>query len=72
MYNWLFFLFGALCLILIPFSAKLVQLRIRFLRGIRWEWAAKQHEKYFQATSWFFRVVFLVAAVVLFYFGWTH
>lgn len=70
MENWLVVLFGVSLLILLPWIPKLLLLRIRFFRWIRWEWAAKNLEDHFQGWSWFVRVVFFVIAVGLIYFGW--
>ena len=68
--DWLLFLLGALCLLLIPWVPQLVRLRIRFLRWIRWEWAAKLLEDHFAGWCWFFRVVILLIAAVLLLIGW--
>lgn len=67
MSNWLLFLFAAIFLILIPLVPKLVRLRIRFMRWIHWEWAARLLEDHFQGWCWFFRIVFFVVAAALFY-----
>ena len=70
--NWLLYPIAVLFLILIPLAPKLVRLRIRFCRWIHWEWAAKLLEDHFQGWCWFFRMVFLVVAAVLLYFGWVQ
>jgi len=44
MSNWLLFVFAAVFLVLIPLAPKLLRLRIRFLRWIHWEWAARLNE----------------------------
>ena len=71
MVNWLFLL-AALFLIFIPWVPKLVRLRIRFLRWLHWEWAAKLLEDHFVGWCLFFRVAFFGVAVVLLYFGWAQ
>ena len=70
--NWILFLFAVLLLILVPFAPRLLRLRIRFFRWIHWEWAAKLLEDHFRGWCWFLRIVLLVIAVVLLYFGWTQ
>ena len=69
MANWLLFLLAGLCLILVLLVPKLVRLRIRILRWIHWEWAAKLLEDHFQGWCWFFRVVLFLIAVGLLYSG---
>ncbi len=71
MANWLLFLLAGLCLILVLLVPKLVRLRIRILRWIHWEWAAKLLEDHFQGWCWFFRVVLFLIAVALLYSGWS-
>ena len=66
--NWLLLLLAVVFLALIPLVPRLVRLRIRFMRWIRWEWAARLLEDHFRGWCWFFRVVFLLIAVVLFGF----
>lgn len=66
----LLFALAILSLILIPFAPQLVRLRIRFLRWLRWNWAVNLLEKNFDGWVWFFRIVLLVIAVVMFYIGW--
>ncbi|MCE2460967.1 MAG: hypothetical protein J4F38_09340 [Pseudomonadales bacterium] len=72
MSNWLLFVFAAVFLVLIPLAPKLLRLRIRFLRWIHWEWAARLNEDHFQGWCWFLRVVFLLIAATLFYVGWAR
>jgi hypothetical protein len=69
MYTVLFAL-AILSLILIPFAPTLVRLRIRILTWFHWSWAVNLLEKNFDGWVWFFRIVLLVIAVVLFYIGW--
>ena len=70
MTSWLLLLLSVLALLLIPWVPKLVRLRIRFMRWIRWEWAAKLLEDHFDAWCVFFRVALFVVAVALAYAGW--
>ena len=69
--NWVLLLFAVLFLVLIPFAAKLLRLRIRFFRWLHWEGGAKLLEDHFRAWSWFMRVVFLAIAVVLLSVVWS-
>ncbi|MEO2018449.1 MAG: hypothetical protein ABGZ53_29210 [Fuerstiella sp.] len=64
------FLLAIVSLILIPLAPKLVRLRIRFLRWLRWDWAVNLAEKYFDGRVLIFRIILLVIAIVLFYTGW--
>ena len=59
-----------LSLIAIPFAPKLVRLRIRILRWLRWDWAVNLLEKHFDGWVGFFRIVLLLIAAVLFGAGW--
>lgn len=59
-----------LSLILIPLAPKLLRLRIRILRWLRWNWAASLLEKHFDGWVLFFRMVLLVIAALLFLAGW--
>ena len=72
MYTWLFFAIAILFLILIPFAPKLVRLRIRILRWLRWNWAVNLLENHFQGWVVFFRIVLFVLAMLLLYVGWTQ
>lgn len=72
MYTWLLFGIAILLLCLVPLAPKLVRLRIRFLRWLRWNWAADLLENRFQGWVLFFRIMLLVVAVVLLYLGWTQ
>ena len=63
--NWLLLLIASVFLVLIPLVPKLVRLRIRFMRWIHWEWAAKLLEDHFQGWCWFFRIVFFAIATAL-------
>ena len=69
MYTVLFAL-AILLLILIPLAPKLVRLRIRVLKWLRWTWAVNLLEKHFDGWVFFFRVMLFVVAAVLFFFGW--
>ena len=69
MSNWLLILFAGLLLALIPVTPKLLQLRIRFFRWIRWEWAARVLEDHFVGWCRATRAVFLVIAVILLILG---
>ena len=69
MSNWLLILFAGLLLALIPITPKLLQLRIRFFRWIRWEWAARILEDHFVGWCRVTRAAFLVIAVVLLILG---
>lgn len=66
----LLFALAMLSLILIPLAPKLVQLRIRFLRWLNWNWAVNLLEKHFDGWVLFFRIILLAIAAVLFYVGW--
>ena len=57
-------------LTLIPLGPKLIRLRIRFLRWLRWNWAANLLEEHFDGSVLFARIALLVIAAVLFYIGW--
>ena len=70
MAKWLLFLFAVLILALIPFVPELVRLRIRFLRWIRWTWAADLLDDHFAGWCWFFRVALALVAIALLYVGW--
>jgi len=72
MYTLLFFAIAILFLVLIPFAPKLVRLRIRILRWLRWNWAANLLESHFQGWVMFFRIILFVIAVLLLYVGWTQ
>ena len=56
--------------VFIPLAPKLVRLRIRILRWLRWEWAAKLLEKHFYGWVLFLRILLFVIAVVLLFVGW--
>jgi hypothetical protein len=72
MVTWLLYALGILALILIPFAPKLVQLRIRFMRWLKWDWAVNVLESHFQGWVLFFRIMLLVIGAVLIYFGSTR
>ena len=69
MYNLLFAL-ALVSLILIPLVPKLVRLRIRLLRLLHWNWAANLVEKHFDGRVLASRIILLVIAATLLYFGW--
>jgi hypothetical protein len=69
MYTVLFAL-AILSLILIPFAPKLVRLRIRLLRWLHWNWAARLLEDHFDGWVIFFRIVLFILALGLLYIGW--
>ena len=74
MADFLVVLTGGLFLVIIPLIPKLLRLRLRFLRWIRWEWAAKRLEKHFQGQTWLLRILFFVVGIHFFYlhvsFSW--
>jgi hypothetical protein len=70
MYTGLIFSLAILSLILIPLAPKLVRLRIRVLRWLRWNWAVNLLERHFDGWVLFFRLVLFVIAAVLLYVGW--
>ena len=70
MYPWLLFAIAILFLILIPFAPTLIELRLKFLRWLNWNWAANLLESYFQGWVMFLRIVLFVIAALLLYFGW--
>ena len=69
MYTVLFAL-AILSLILIPLAPKLVRLRIRLLRWLRWNWAVNLLEKHFDGWVLLVRIILLVIAAGLLYVGW--
>ena len=65
--SWLLFSIAFLFLILIPFAPQLLQLRIRFLRWLHWNWAVNLLESHFQGWVVFLRIIlFLIAASLLY------
>ena len=66
----LLFALAILSLILIPFAAKLVRLRIRILKLIHWNWAVNLLEEHFDDWVLIFRMILFVIAVVLLFIGW--
>ena len=72
MYSWLLFLLAILSLILIPLAPKLLRLRIRFFKWLKWNWAVNFLERHFDAWVVLFRVILIVIATILFYLGWTR
>ena len=66
----LLFALAILSLALIPFAPQLLRLRLRFLRWIHWDWAANLLEKYLDRWVMLLRIVLIVIAAVLLYFGW--
>ncbi len=67
---WLLIALAVLSLALIPFALQLLRLRLRFLRWIHWDWAANLLEKYLDRWVMLFRIVLVVIAAGLLYFGW--
>jgi hypothetical protein len=65
-----FFAFAALLLILIPLAPKLLRLRIRVLRWLRWDWGADLLERRFDGWVLFLRILLFGIAIVLFFVGW--
>jgi len=65
-------LFAVPFLILVPLAPKLVRLRIRFFRWLRWAWTVNLLESHFQGWVLFFRTILSVIAAALLYFGWTQ
>ncbi len=70
--SWILYALAGLLLVCVPFMPKLLRLRIRFFRWIRWEWAARTLEDHYIGWCLTHRVVFLVLAVLLIYIGWAH
>jgi len=66
----LLFALAILSLALIPFAPQLLRLRLRFLRWIHWDWAANLLEKSLDRWVMLFRIVLIVIAAGLLYFGW--
>jgi hypothetical protein len=64
------FALAILSLILIPLAPKLVRLRIRILKWLRWNWASNLLERHFDSWVLIFRLVLFVVAAVLLYVGW--
>ena len=50
-------------------APKLMRLRIRFFKWLHWTWAARVTEKYFERWVLVIRIVLLVLAVALLFFG---
>jgi len=70
--TWLLFTLTILSLALIPFAPQVLRLRLRFLRWIHWDWAANLLEKYFDRWVMLLRIILIVIAAVLVYFGWEN
>jgi hypothetical protein len=66
----LLFALAILSLALIPFAPQLLRLRLRFLRWIHWDWAANLLENYLDRWVMLVRIVLILIAAVLLYFGW--
>ena len=64
------FAFAILSLVLLPLVPKLLRLRVRFLRWLRWNWAADLIEKRFDGWVLFFRILLCVISAVLLVCGW--
>ena len=67
-----YFVFGAIALILIPFTPQWLRLRVRILRKLHWNWAANFIESNFTGFTLFARIVLFAVAAVLCFFGWTN
>ena len=65
----LWFVFATLLLILVPLAPKLVRLRIRFLRWLRWTWAADLLENHFDGWVLFLRIALAGIAAVFVVLG---
>jgi hypothetical protein len=63
------FALALLSLALVPIAPRLVRLRVRFFRWLRWNWAVRVLEEHFETWVVFFRAVLLALAVVLFLAG---
>ena len=69
MYTWLLFVLAILALILVPFAPSLLRLRIRVFRWLHWNWAVNLLESHFQGWVVFVRIILVVVAALLLYFG---
>lgn len=69
MHSWLLVGLAILSLILIPFGPQLLRIRIRILRWLNWNWAVHVLEDHFPAWVLSLRILLLIIAVVLLYFG---
>ena len=72
MSNWLLLLLAIFSLICVPLAPALLRLRLRFLKWIKWNWAADLLEHYFQRWVIVVRVVLVFIAAVLFYVAWSQ
>lgn len=66
----IFFSLAAAVLICIPFTPQLIRLRIRFMRWLHWQWAARLLEDYFDVWVLCVRTLLFVIAAVFIIFGW--
>ena len=67
--NILFFMMAALFLCLIPLVPRLLNLRIRVLRFIHWNWLAELHERFFDRLVVIIRVMMSIGVFILLFFG---
>ena len=65
----LLFALAILVLILISVAPKLVRLRIRFFKWVHWTWTVRVLEEHFERWVLVIRIVLLVLAVALLFFG---
>ena len=56
---------------LIPLVPKMMRLRIRFFRFLRWNWLANLHEKHFRGLVIAVRVIMLAIATILLVLGFS-
>jgi DNA-binding SARP family transcriptional activator len=61
-----------LLLSLVPLTARLLRLRIRFFRWLHWNWGADLIEDHFDSWVQFVRTVLIVIAVALIFVGLTQ
>lgn len=66
---WVLFALAFLSLALVPFAPHLLRLRLKFLRWIHWDWAANLLERFFDRWVLLLRILLVVIAGALFYFG---
>jgi hypothetical protein len=66
MVTWWLVALATLLLILIPFVPRLLRLRIRILRWLKWNWAAELLQRRFDVFVVVFRVVLFIIAIMLF------
>lgn len=67
----LLFVLAAFLLLLAPIAPKLLRIRVRILRWLRWNWGADLIENHFAGWVLSIRIVLVAVAAVLLYAGWT-